>query len=515
MTPSQKYPRYDAIVCGAGPVGLLLACELALANCTVLVLEQATDPDSPLKRPPFGIRGLSAPSIDALYRRGLLDALLPSSIPKTSLGAAPRQGGHFAGIPFDEDAIDTTRWPERAPHVPTTLVSSMAALDAVLTRRAQELGVRILRGLAVSDVRQHDAGVTVVAGEASFEGAWVVGCDGARSRVRKVSGIDFVGTEPEFTGYSTQLDIATPHPLQTGRHATAAGLYVYAPPGYLVIQDIDGGAGHDAGRAPTRDEVQAVLRRVSGTTVTVRALHLATTWTDRARQAERYRHGRILLAGDAAHIHAPLGGQGLNLGLGDAMNLGWKLAATIHGTAPDGLLDSYHTERHPIGAAVLDWSRAQVAAMRLDPGSRALRAVLHALMQTRDGASFMAEKIRGIATHIDLGGKHALVGYGAPDIAFADGTRLGTCMRAGRGVLLDLQGNGELAAFARGYGGRIDYVARRPATASSTGAMLIRPDGIVAWAGDAAGDPGGLREAAERCLITPRPCRPDPSAMGR
>jgi 2-polyprenyl-6-methoxyphenol hydroxylase-like FAD-dependent oxidoreductase len=182
--------------------------------------------------------------------------------------------------------------------------------------------------------------------------------------VRKQGGFEFAGTEPEFTGYSAKVDLVDAEQLAPGRVVTERGMYFQSQPGYLNLQDFDGGAFHQTGEPVTREHLQAVLRRISGTDVTVDALHVATTWTDRARQATQYRNGRILLAGDAAHIHAPLGGQGLNLGIGDAMNLGWKLAATIHGTAPEGLLDSYHAERHPVGARVLDWSRAQVAVMR-------------------------------------------------------------------------------------------------------------------------------------------------------
>jgi hypothetical protein len=260
--------------------------------------------------------------------------------------------------------------------------------------------------------------------------------------------------------------------------------------------DFDGGAVHDAGQPITREHVQAVLRRVSDTDVTVAALHVAATWTDRARQATAYRNGRILLAGDAAHIHSPLGGQGLNLGLGDAMNLGWKLAATIHGTAPTGLLDTYSAERHPIGAQVLDWSRAQVAIMRLDPAARALNAVIRDLMDTRDGATYVAGRVWGIHTHYDLGGAHPLVGRSVPAYTFDDGTTTGAAMREGRAILLDFTADAALAAFAGRYGGRIKYVTGRVRDRLGAGALLVRPDGIVAWACGDAPDPAGLEQAA-------------------
>jgi len=480
---------YDVIISGAGPVGLFLACELALANCSVLILEKALDPHSPLKRLPFGIRGLSAPTIEALYRRGLLDGLSIHKHlknPHQNAVEGPRRAvGHFAGIPFHAGDVDPTGWKYRLPgSTPTSLISEMRELEKVLTQRAESLGVEIRRGLAVSGFHQDENGVTVEAGDDSFEGKWLVGCDGSRSVVRKVGGFSFAGTEPEFTGYTIQVTLADPEKLLPGRVMTSTGMYLQSQPGYLVIQDFDGGAFHDAGKPTTLEQVQQVLRRVSGTDVTIGALHLATTWTDRARQATAYRVGRVLLAGDAAHIHAPLGGQGLNLGLGDAMNLGWKLAATIHTTAPEGLLDSYFTERHPIGEQVLDWSRAQVAIMRPDADARALNAIVRDLMNTRDGATYFAGRVWGIFMHYDLGGGHPLVGYSVPNFEFDDGTRVGELMHNGQGILLDFGGNASLEAFEGEFGDRVKYVSGRVKEQLDLRAVLIRPDGIVAWAAD-------------------------------
>jgi 2-polyprenyl-6-methoxyphenol hydroxylase-like FAD-dependent oxidoreductase len=385
---------HQIIIAGAGPVGLLLACELALAQCQVVILEKAADPHSPLKQLPFGIRGLSAPSIQALHRRGLLDEMeVPKRLQNPFAGKRTRQAGHFAGIPFVHDNIDTSGWPQGLPY---SLLSEMAELEAVLTRRALSLGVEIRRGAGITDVAQDDHGVTVHAGGLAIRAAWLVGCDGARSVVRKQGGFEFAGTEPEFTGYSAKVDLVGAEQLAPGRVVTERGMYFQSQPGYLNLQDFDGGAFHQTGEPVTREHLQAMLRRISGTDVRIEALHIATTWTDRARQATQYRNGRILLAGDAAHIHAPLGGQGLNLGIGDAMNLGWKLAAVIHGEAPDKLLDSYHAERHPVGARVLDWSRAQVAVMRPTPEGRALNAIFRDLINTRDGATYFAGRVWGV-----------------------------------------------------------------------------------------------------------------------
>jgi len=480
---------FDVIVSGAGPVGLFLACELALAKASVLVLERDADPHSPFKQLPFGIRGLSAPTIEALYRRGLLDELEVPRRLKNPFGSgtaqaatAPRQAGHFAGIGFRADLVDASRWPWRLAGSPdSSAIAEMAELEKVLARRAQALGVRIRRGCEVEGFTQSGEEGQVQAGGLSFTSRWLVGCDGARSAVRKCGGFDFAGTEPEFTGYSVQLELADAEKLGAGRKLTPAGLYFQTQPGFLVMQEFDGGAGHRA-HTLTREHIEAVLRRVSGTDVSVRALHAASTWTDRARQATRYRQGRVLLAGDAAHIHAPLGGQGLNLGIGDAMNLGWKLAATIHGTAPEGLLDTYESERQPVGERVLDWARAQVVLMRPDPASRALRAIVEDLMDTPDGATYMAGRVRGIGLRYELGDGHPLVGGSAPDFAFEDGTRLGELMRDGRAFLLDFSGQAPLHQLAERHAGRLRYVAARADEDFGLAALLVRPDGIVAWA---------------------------------
>ncbi|MFC5546935.1 FAD-dependent oxidoreductase [Massilia aerilata] len=483
--------HYDAVVSGAGPVGLFLSCELALAGCSVLVFEREADPHSLFKQLPFGIRGLSAPTIEALYRRGLLNELEvprrlknPFGIGGPQAGQALRQAGHFAGIGFQAERIDATRWPWRLPgSPPASLIAEMAELETVLARRAQMLGVEIRRGCMVSGYTQDDDGVDVRAGALQIRARWLVGCDGARSSVRKAGGFDFAGTEPEFTGYSARADVADPSLLGQGRQLTPRGMVFQSQPGYLAIQEFDGGAGHD-GAPVTRERLQQVLRRVSGVDVGISVLHAASTWTDRARQATRYRQGRVLLAGDAAHIHAPLGGQGLNLGIGDAMNLGWKLAATIKGRAPAGLLDTYEAERHPVGAKVLDWSRAQVLLMRPEPASRALRAIVEDLMDTVDGATYMAGRVWGMATRYDLGGDHPLIGQSAPDFELGDGSRLGQHMHDGRAILLDFSGDAATQSQAAAYGLPFRHVQARPNEDFGLGALLIRPDGIVAGAWD-------------------------------
>jgi 2-polyprenyl-6-methoxyphenol hydroxylase-like FAD-dependent oxidoreductase len=499
---------YDVIIAGSGPVGLFLACELRLAKLSVLVLEQLEDPSSPLKRLPFGMRGLWGPSVEAFYRRGLLDeiaarsrlAAAPGQSSQPTPGSAQRgPAGHFAGIQFDYSHIDEARWTYRLPGPSSIqLGSAMEQLERVLAAHAISAGVEIQRGHGVDSFEQSDDEVTVHTRERRIRARWLVGCDGGRSTVRKQAGFELVGTDPEFTGYSVHVDIADPEKLRMGRQTTPTGNYTQAQPGFLAFTDFDGGASHRV-QPITCEHVQAVLRRVSSTDVTLTALRLASTWTDRSQQATTYRKGRVLLAGDAAHIHSPLGGQGLNLGLGDAMNLGWKLARTIRGDAPDGLLDSYTAERHPVGARVLDWTRAQVALMR--PSSRALGAVVRDLIDTRDGATYFAERVWGVSLRYDLGDDHPLVGRSCPDFELEDGTRLGTLLRDGRGLLLDFGRQASLKALAGVWGDDVRYLASDAKDRLGLSALLVRPDGFVAWASDTTPNPEEVTRAAGRWFV--------------
>jgi len=503
--------HYDVVIAGAGPVGLFLACELRLAQLSVLVLEQAEDTRSPLKRLPFGLRGLSVPTLEAFYRRGLLDAVTAqpkgADAGKGRAAAQPhwmqqtrQPGGHFAGIQFFQDNIDPSKWPYRLPSpVGSSVPVEMEHLESTLAARAAAMGVEIRRGHGVEGFDAADDEVIVRAGGQTFRGRWLVGCDGGRSEVRRLGGFGFVGTDPEFTGYSVLVELAEPQRLRAGRHYTPTGMYTYAPPGTIAMVDFDGGAYHRT-QPITLAHVQSVLRHVSGTDAMVTALQLATTWTDRAHHATRYRQGRVLLAGDAAHIHSPLGGQGLNLGLGDAMNLGWKLAAVVRGDAPDGLLDSYASERQPVAVQVLDWSRAQVALMRPSRSSRALEAILRDLIDTRDGATYFAERVWGVSLRYELGGSHPLVGRSAPDFALADGRKMAELLRQGQGLLLDFDARAPLQALAQRWHQRMAYVASDAKERLGLSTLLVRPDGFVAWASDAAPDLDELTQAAARCF---------------
>lgn len=489
---------YDVIIAGAGPVGLFLACELAQGGCTVLLLEQADAPQSPLKRLPFGLRGLNAPTLEALDRRGLLEAVAATQVLKPDKGppppgtahwlAQPRKlGGHFAGLAFAVDSVDAGRWHWRLPTpVGTQMAVELQALETVLAERAQARGVTILRGVAVQEVHSGAEVVQVEAGGTTFHGRWLVGCDGGRSAVRKRCGFTFAGTDAEFTGHSLSVELENPDVLLPGRHTTAQGMCNFNPPGTIALADFDGGAGH---RLPLdREAAQVLLRRISGREATITQLHLATTWTDAARQATSYRRGRVLLAGDAAHVHSPLGGQGLNLGLGDAMNLGWKLSAVVRGMMPVELLDTYEAERQPVAARVLDWSRAQVVLMRPTPASRALAAVVAELVETGDGATYFAERVWGVGQRLDLGAAHPLVGRSVPDFVFADGCRMGERLRDGRGALVAFDAQHALSAALAPWREQLTCMAGPAVDTLGVRAVLVRPDGIVAWATDAAPD---------------------------
>ncbi|WP_410788408.1 FAD-dependent oxidoreductase [Kribbella sp. C-35] len=467
---------YDVVIVGAGPVGLFLACEVGLAGCSVLVIEREPEGPSPWRAHPLGMRGLSAASVEAFSRRGLLAEL------KAASGAGeqpptPRAGGHFAGMMVDADLVDEL--PFRLPSLVTgPMLTSLEAVESVLAERAAKLGVEIEPGTAVSGITQYDEHVVVSAGEREYAARWVVGCDGGHSVVRGLAGFEFAGTAPEFTGYVMHATLADAEKLKPGFNLTPTGMYlVMQTDGHVAMMDFDGGA-YDRSQELTREHLQAVLRRVSDTDVTVMDVRLASSFTDRALQATTYRNGRVLVAGDAAHIHAPLGGQGLNTGLGDALNLGWKLAATVRGQAPDGLLDTYTSERHPIGAAVLDWTRAQALVMRPGPSAEAMQGLIRDLLGTRDGATYVSGKLSGLAFRYDLGSEHPLVGRNAPDFQFEDGTRLGDLLQDGLAVVLDFRGT--LSVADKG----IRYVAGPVLDDLGLDAVLVRPDGVVAWVGD-------------------------------
>ena len=451
----------DVVIAGAGPVGLLLAVELVTAGVRPLVLDRLTEPDLGIKAAAVGAIG-----VEALQRRGFgpaLDADLPAR-------PAKGPGGHFSGL-FVIDQ-DLQREPDRRGRMIT-----QAALERLLAERAAELGIEVRRGVSVDGLEPDEDGVTVRTGAGPVRTRYLVGCDGGRSTVRKLAGFAFPGTDPTITGYQALLEFDAPEKLAPGWHRTPRGLITVLP-GRVFTAEFDG-PPPDRDAPLTRAEVEAAVQRVSGTDVRIVSMAAATRWTDHARQATTYRRGRVLLAGDAAHVHSPFGGQGLNLGLADAANLGWKLAAAVRGR--DGLLDSYTAERHPVGARVLENTRAQVALARPDALTGALRTIVGELIALPGGNRRIGEMLSGVGIRYDLGDDDPLTGTLAADrpLTLADGgvDRLYAVLERGGGVFV--------SPSERPLPAGVRFVRTKEG-----GSTLIRPDGCIAWT-DASSIPFG------------------------
>ncbi|WP_280386054.1 FAD-dependent oxidoreductase [Nocardia wallacei] len=503
---------FDVVVAGAGPVGLMLACELRLAGVDVLVVERLPEMDQTVKA-----GAINVPTAQAFYRRGMLAQLNERHASRIAQFDAFRAAhgeeqagrlvvGHFAGIwlrSADID-LDDPAFAEVGP-VDQAWFVSQQDVETILADRAAELGVRVRRGAELTGFTDDGDCVTIWLGDTVVRAGWLVGCDGGRSLVRKLAGFDFPGVDPLITGHQAVVEMTGAEALRPGWNTTDTGIYTHGPmPGRFLTVEPDGPPA-DRDAPITAAELQASLRAVSGVPVEISAVRSATRFTDNTRQVTEYRRGRVLLAGDAAHVHSPFGGQGLNLGMGDAMNLGWKLAAVVAGWAPPGLLDTYTAERHPVGEWVLEWTRAQVAVMRTDPRSRAMRSVLTELLETRDGATAVYKKISGVLHRYDLGGGHDLVGTTAPDIELSDGTRLGEHCTDGRPILLDLTDSPQLRSLATPWTDRVRVLTAKPVRPRNLSAILIRPDGYIAWASTTT--PTGL----EHSLTTwfGAPSRPD------
>jgi 2-polyprenyl-6-methoxyphenol hydroxylase-like FAD-dependent oxidoreductase len=486
--------QVDVVVVGAGPVGLLLAIELKLGGAGVVVLERLTAPNLGIKANAVGPLGA-----EALQRRGMGPALAEAE-ERTFAAMGPagvemrarlsRFRGHFALLPIRSD-------PEGEPERRMRWVDQQG-LEAILGERAAALDIEVRRGCEVTSFEQHADGVEVrwisPTGSDHARCSWLVGCDGGRSPIRKMAGFAFPGTPPSLTLYQAVLDLDHPERLPRGWTRTSEGVLMNGPrPRRMGLHDFSGPPA-DRKAPVTREEVEGVLRRISGADVRVTAMEQANRWTDSARLVDTYRRDHVLLAGDAAHVHSPLGGQGLSLGLVDAANLGWKLAAVVRGDKPDSLLDSYTSERRPVAEAVLANTLAQVALMRPDPQSSAMRDIFAKLLGLDDVNGHIDGLMSGLATRYDLGSERDVVGrlIGDRPVGCADfRTSLFAEMARGDGILLDTSPDGCAAGFAVGF----THVRCLPAEAGPS--MLIRPDGCIAWAGDA-GEVEGLVDALER-----------------
>ena len=477
--------EHAVVIAGCGPTGMMLAGELALAGIDVAIVERR--PNQELAGSRAG--GLSSRTLEVFDQRGIVDRFL-----------AEGQIAQVTG--FAVTRLDISDFPTRHNY---GLALRQKHIERIMAGWVSELAVPIYRSRELTCFAQDETGVTIELSDgASLRASYLVGCDGGRSVVRKAAGIEFPGWDATTSSILAEAEMAEEPPL--GVHRTALGIHafgrekyeirdgkvVFATEGPIGIMVTEKNVGAMA--EPTLQDLSEALVAVCGRDYGIHNLTWISRFTDISRQAADYRKGRVLLAGDAAHVHSPVGGQGLNTGVQDAVNLGWKLAQVVKGTSPESLLDSYHAERHPVAARVVRTTMAQVALQRTDDRTEALRDIVLELLGMEEPRKRIAAEMSGLGIHYDLGEGHPLLGRRMPDLDLvtANGPlRLFTLLHNARPLLLNLgePGSFDIAPWAdrvqlvnAKYDGPWELPALGTVTAPT--AVLIRPDGYVAWAGD-------------------------------
>jgi 2-polyprenyl-6-methoxyphenol hydroxylase-like FAD-dependent oxidoreductase len=486
--------EHAVIIVGAGPTGLMLAGELALAGVDIAIVERRASQELAGSR----AGGLHARTIEVLDQRGIADRFLSEG--------QQAQVAAFSGV-----ALDISDFPSRHNY---GLGLWQNHIERILAGWVAELAVTIHRGIEVTGIAQDDTGVDVALSDGdALRAQYVVGCDGGRSLIRKAAGIEFPGWDPTVSNLIAEVEVA--EQPRWGIHRDAVGVHGFGKLKYEIRDGeavyLDGGPARvmvterqvGAAGEPTLRDLSEALIAVYGTDYGIHSPTWISRFTDMARQAASYRNGRVLLAGDAAHVHYPAGGQGLNLGVQDAVNLGWKLAQVVKKTAPESLLDTYHAERHPIAARVLRNTMAQVALLRTDDRTNALRETISGLLGIDEARKRIAAEMSGLGIHYELGDGHPLIGRRMPDLDLvtANGPlRVFILLHEARPVLLNLAEPGGLDITP--WADRVRVVdAKYVGTwelpvlgaVAAPDAVLIRPDGYVAWAGDQA--PSELADA--------------------
>ena len=475
--------EHAVVIVGGGPTGMMLGAELALANIDVAIVERRAGQDVG----PVRSRGLLSRTIEVLDQRGVADRFL-------SEGQVVHAWGEFAGV-----QMAISDFPTRHNYV---LGLGQNHIERILAGWVDELPVRIHRGREVTGFAQDDTGVDVeLSGGDSLRAEYLVGCDGGRSLIRKAAGIEFPGWDPSSSSLIAEVEMEGEPEL--GVQRDDKGIHGIGPAeggrfGVVVREEHLGQTGE-----PTLGDLSRLLVAVRGTDYGLRSATSISRFTDMSRLAATYRSGRVLLAGDAAHVHSPMGGQGLGTGVQDAVNLGWKLAQVVKQTSPESLLDTYHAERHPVGARVLQTTMALTALAREDARLGAVRDIVADLLSIDDARTRIAGRISGLDIHYDLGEGHPQLGRRMPDLDLvtADGpVRVFALLHQARPVLLNLAEPGGLdvtpwAGRVRLVDAEYDGAWELPVLGEVTAptAVLIRPDGHVAWVGE--GTDLGLADA--------------------